>query len=46
MTEQRFEGEPEEPGDPLDKQDEGETDDDGPAEGEPWAKTSAGDDSD
>jgi hypothetical protein len=38
MTEQRFEDEPEEPGDPLDKQEEDE-----PAEGEPWAKTSSGD---
>lgn len=46
MTEQRFEGEPEEPGDPLDKQNEDETDDGGPSDGEPWAKTSAGDDSD
>jgi hypothetical protein len=38
MTEKRFEDELEEPGDPLDKQE-----DDEPDEGEPWAKTSSGD---
>jgi hypothetical protein len=38
MSEQRFDDEPEEPGDPLDKQE-----DDEPDEGEPWAKTSSGD---
>jgi hypothetical protein len=39
MTEQRFEDEIEEPGDPVDKQD----DDEKPSDGEPWAKTSSGD---
>ena len=38
MSEQRFDGEPEEPGDPLEEQEEDTTSD-----GEPWAKTSSGD---
>jgi hypothetical protein len=38
MSEQRFDGEPEEPGDPLEEQEE-----DTPSDGEPWAKTSSGD---
>ena len=38
MSEQRFDGEHEEPGDRLDQQEEDEPDD-----GEPWAKTSSGD---
>jgi hypothetical protein len=40
MSEQRFEDEIEEAGDPLGEQDE---DEDKPDEGEPWAKTSSGD---
>jgi hypothetical protein len=39
MSENRFD-DVEEPGDPLDEQDE---DKDEPDEGEPWAKTSSGD---
>jgi len=38
MSETRFDGELEEPGDPLEQDDEDE-----PKEGEPWAKTSSGD---
>jgi len=38
MSEQRFDGEPEEPGDPLEEQEETASND-----GEPWAKTSGGD---
>ena len=38
MSEQRFDGELEEPGDPLEDSEEDE-----PDEGEPWAKTSSGD---
>jgi hypothetical protein len=38
MSEKRFDGELEEPGDELDKQE-----DDTPTNGEPWAKTSSGD---
>ncbi len=38
MSENRFDGELEEPGDPLDQQDESEQ-----SNGEPWAKTSSGD---
>jgi hypothetical protein len=38
MSEQRFDGEPEEPGDPLEEQEEIDSSD-----GEPWAKTSSGD---
>ncbi len=38
MSETRFDGELEEPGDPLQQDDEDE-----PKEGEPWAKTSSGD---
>ena len=38
MSENRFDGELEEPGDPVDQQDESEQND-----GEPWAKTSSGD---
>lgn len=38
MSEKRFDDELEEPGDPLDKQEEDESRD-----GEPWAKTSSGD---
>ena len=39
MSEKRFEDELEEPGDPLDEQD----DDADSNDGEPWAKTSDGD---
>jgi len=39
MSEKRFEDELEEPGDPLDEQD----DDADSKDGEPWAKTSGGD---
>jgi hypothetical protein len=38
MSENRYDGELEEPGDPVDEQEEDE-----PDEGEPWAKTSSGD---
>jgi hypothetical protein len=38
MSEQRYDGEPEEAGDPLEQQEEDE-----PNDGEPWAKTSSGD---
>ena len=38
MSENRYDGELEEPGDPLEQQDEDE-----PNDGEPWAKTSSGD---
>ena len=38
MSESRYDGELEEPGDPLEEQDEDESRD-----GEPWAKTSSGD---
>jgi hypothetical protein len=38
MSEQRFEDEIEEQGDPVD-----DGDDDAPDDGEPWAKTSSGD---
>jgi hypothetical protein len=38
MSEKRFDGELEEPGDPVDEQDE-----DAQNDGEPWAKTSSGD---
>jgi hypothetical protein len=38
MSEKRFDGELEEPGDELEEQD-----DDTPDNGEPWAKTSSGD---
>jgi hypothetical protein len=38
MSEQRFEDDVEEPGDPLAEQEADE-----PDEGEPWAKTSSGD---
>ena len=38
MTEERFEDELEEPGDPLEPDD-----DEVPNDGEPWAKTSSGD---
>ena len=38
MSETRFDGELEEPGDPLQQDDEDE-----PKEDEPWAKTSSGD---
>jgi hypothetical protein len=38
MSENRYDGELEEPGDPLEQQDEEESQD-----GEPWAKTSSGD---
>lgn len=38
MSENRYDGELEEPGDPLDQQEE-----DVPDNGEPWAKTSSGD---
>jgi hypothetical protein len=37
MSEQRFDGEPEEPGDPLEEEEIDSSD------GEPWAKTSSGD---
>jgi hypothetical protein len=50
MSEQRFEDGPEEPGDPLEKQQQDQPEEDSvtekPVDGEPWAKTSAGDDSD
>jgi hypothetical protein len=50
MSEKRFEDGPEEPGDPLEKQEEDQPDEEPvsekPVDGEPWAKTSAGDDSD
>ena len=39
MSEKRFDDELEEPGDPLEEQE----DEDKPAEGEPWAKTSSSD---
>jgi hypothetical protein len=39
MSEQRFEDELEEPGDPVEDRDDEET----PNDGEPWAKTSSGD---
>ena len=39
MSEKRFDGELEEPGDELEEQEEDET----PSNGEPWAKTSSGD---
>jgi len=42
MSENRYDGEVEEPGDPLEQQDEDEKQDE-PDEGEPWAKTSSGD---
>jgi hypothetical protein len=42
MTEQRFEDEIEEPGDPVAEEDE-QDEPDKPDEGEPWAKTSSGD---
>jgi len=38
MSENRYDGELEEPGDPVAEQEEDE-----PDEGEPWAKTSSGD---
>ena len=38
MSENRYDGELEEPADPVDEQQ-----DDEPDEGEPWAKTSSGD---
>jgi hypothetical protein len=38
MSENRYDGELEEPGDPIEQQEEDE-----PEEGEPWAKTSSGD---
>jgi hypothetical protein len=38
MSENRYDGELEEPGDPLEQQDEDES-----KNGEPWAKTSSGD---
>lgn len=37
MSENRYDGELEEPGDPLEEQEE-----DTPSDGEPWAKTSSG----
>jgi hypothetical protein len=37
MSEQRFDDEHEEPGDPLEEQE-----DDAPSNGEPWAKLSSG----
>jgi hypothetical protein len=40
MSEKRFDDELEEPGDPLEEQ---ENEDEEPKEGEPWAKTSSGD---
>jgi hypothetical protein len=46
MSEKRFEGELEEPGDRLSDQREDEEEaerKDEPSEGEPWAKTSSGD---
>jgi len=49
MSEQRFENGPEEPGDPLEEQEKDrprEEPTEKPVDGEPWAKTSAGDDSD
>jgi hypothetical protein len=49
MSEQRFDDGPEEPGDPLEKQEEDQPEKpvaDKPVDGEPWAKTSAGDDAD
>ena len=39
MSEKRFDGELEEPGDSLEEQEDEET----PSDGEPWAKTSSGD---
>jgi len=42
MSEQRFDDELEEPGDPLEKQDEDEPANQS-SDGEPWAKTSSGD---
>jgi hypothetical protein len=41
MSENRYDGELEEPGDPLEEQEEDEQEK--PDEGEPWAKTSSGD---
>jgi hypothetical protein len=50
MSEKRFDDGPEEPGDSLEKQEEDQPERDPaaekPADGEPWAKTSAGDDAD
>jgi hypothetical protein len=50
MSEQRFADGPEEPGDPLEQQEADQPDDEQvakkPVDGEPWAKTSAGDDAD
>jgi hypothetical protein len=40
MSENRYDGELEEPGDPVDQQEE---DAPAPSDGEPWAKTSSGD---
>jgi hypothetical protein len=49
MSEQRFD-DVEEPGDPVDKQEEDQPEEKPvtrqPVDGEPWAKTSAGDDAD
>jgi hypothetical protein len=42
MSETRFDGKLEEPGDPLEQKHEEEEADE-PDEGEPWAKTSSGD---
>ena len=41
MSEKRFDGELEEPGDPLEEQAEDEPKDEEPKEGEPWVKTSS-----
>jgi hypothetical protein len=50
MSEKRFDEDPEEPGDPLEKQEEDQSGEapiaERPIGGEPWAKTPAGDDSD
>jgi hypothetical protein len=45
LSERRFEDGPEEPGDPLEKQEEGQAKEkpkEKPVDGEPWAKTSSG----
>ena len=47
MSERRFDDGPEEPGDPLEKQEEDQPEEEPVTEesvgGDPWAKTSAGD---
>jgi hypothetical protein len=48
MSEKRFDNGPEEPGDSLEQQEEDQPEQERvgqkPVDGEPWAKTSAGDD--